>query len=137
MILVLLLRGVIYASNLRRASWIANLALLDGQTLKTSSEVLELSGCYLSEVFLFKFFKRSYKTHLDLWILQTSLTVACRIFISGPFCDSEVFVMIFIFLSLFLMPRSSRLKSLVGLHTCYEVLKFIELASFFSAVGHI
>lgn len=59
-ILVLLLRGVIYASNLRRASWIANLVLLYVQALKAPSAVLELSGCYLSEVFLFRFFKRPY-----------------------------------------------------------------------------
>lgn len=39
-ILVLLLRGVIYASNLRRASWIANFVLLHVQTLKAPSEVL-------------------------------------------------------------------------------------------------
>lgn len=44
-ILVLLLRGVIYASNLRRASWIANLALLHEQMPKAPSELLELSGC--------------------------------------------------------------------------------------------
>lgn len=134
---VLVLRGVSYASNLRRVSLIEILDykpfLLYVQTPKAASRVVEVSGCYLSDAFLLKFSKTLYKPNLDIWILQTrywkpnndTQDLYLRTFLS-------IFYNYTHFSSLFPVPRSRCLKSLVGFHTYYKVFKFVELASFFN-----
>lgn len=126
MIHVLVLRGGSYVSNLRRDSLIEILDykpfLLYVQTPKAASRVVEVSGCYLSDAFPLKIFKTLYKPNLDIWILQTRYW--------KPINDTQdlylrTFLSVFYnythFSSLFPVPRSRCLKSLVGFHTYYKV----------------